>query len=154
MTSKLSLPADLFLANPLLWQQDAAVRALDARHVHRDAAAARGGRGRAGGVQLLHGHLGEPGGDRAGDGRVQERAGDAGRTQQVPDALEALQTALETRQGTSLSIGSRKTRAHGASLTLRKCALFRPCRHLDFEWAVTAQNDTFKAVLIARIHAC
>ena len=26
--------------------------------------------------------------------------------------------------------------------------------HLDFESAVTAQNDEFKAVLIARIHAC
>ena len=30
---------------------------------------------------------------------------------------------------------------------------FLPCGHLDFMSAVTAQNDEFKAVLIARIHA-
>ena len=29
-----------------------------------------------------------------------------------------------------------------------------PCGHLDFESVVTAQNDEFKAVFIARIHAC
>ena len=28
------------------------------------------------------------------------------------------------------------------------------CGHLDFESAVTAQSDEFKAVLIASIHAC
>ena len=31
--------------------------------------------------------------------------------------------------------------------------VFLPCGHLDFESAVTAQNDEFRAVLIARIHA-
>ena len=36
--------------------------------------------------------------------------------------------------------------------TPRKHA-FLPCGHLDFESAVTAQIDEFKAVLIARIHA-
>ena len=29
-----------------------------------------------------------------------------------------------------------------------------PCGHLDFESAVTAQNNEFKAVFVARIHAC
>ena len=36
--------------------------------------------------------------------------------------------------------------------TSRKYA-FLPCGQLDFESAVTEQNDEFKAVLIARIHA-
>ena len=31
---------------------------------------------------------------------------------------------------------------------------FLPYGHLDFGSAVTAQNDEFKAVLIALIHAC
>ena len=40
-----------------------------------------------------------------------------------------------------------------AHMTPRNCA-FLPCGHLDFESAVTAQNDEFKAVLTAPIHAC
>ena len=31
---------------------------------------------------------------------------------------------------------------------------FLPCGHLDIHWAVTTQNDEFKAVFTARIHAC
>ena len=38
-------------------------------------------------------------------------------------------------------------------MTPRKHA-FLACGHLDFESAVTAQNDEFKEVLIARIHTC
>ena len=34
------------------------------------------------------------------------------------------------------------------------CFVFLLCGHLDFESAVTASNDEFKAVLIARTHAC
>ena len=37
--------------------------------------------------------------------------------------------------------------------TPRKYA-FLPCGHLDFESAVTSQNDEFKAGFIASIHAC
>ena len=49
--------------------------------------------------------------------------------------------------------GGRTAVGHvGVRMTPRRYASL-PCGHFNFESAVTAQNDEFKAVLIARIHA-
>ena len=51
------------------------------------------------------------------------------------------------------SSGEKKNRVMCCQVGTAEYA-FLPCGYLDFESAVTAKIDEFKAVLIARIHAC
>ena len=72
-------------------------------------------------------------------------SGDASRTGHPDDLEEAAAAVTAGKTPGELHVPNRH----------RGNTLFLPCGHFDFESAITAQNDVFKAVFIlARIHVC
>ena len=82
--------------------QDAPVRALDARDVRGDPATEGSSRGRARYLQLLHGHLFEPRGDRARAGHPTGHEELAHPRHAIPRQVEAIPQRLEVGEGATM----------------------------------------------------